>query len=81
MEQRIKLDPLAYLLICGVLGLQIYTSFFRARNIDDVLAESDRIYKEAVFDTSENRGVMQQIFRQNEVDRELLKAVLLTCGR
>jgi hypothetical protein len=79
--QRIKLDPLAYVLILGVLGIQIYTSFLRGGNVERVLAESDRAYQSAVFDASENKGVMHQIFRQNEVDRELLKAVLTVCAR
>lgn len=81
MEQRIKLDPLAYVLICGVLAIQVYTSFLRGENVEAVIAESDRVYKTAVFDSSENKGVMHQIFRQNEIDRELLKTVLLACGK
>jgi len=81
MQQRIKLDPLAYVLILGVLGLQIYTSFLRGNNIETVIAESDRAYKAAVFDSTENNGVMHQIFRQNELDRELLKVMLTVCGR
>lgn len=81
MQQRIKLDPLAYILIASVLGIQIYTSFLRTNNVETVLAESDRAYKTAVFDSSENKGVMHQIFRQNELDRELLKALLTACSR
>ena len=81
MQQRIKLDPFAYILICGVLAIQIYTSFLRDNNVDAVIAESDRAYKTAVFDSSENKGVMHQIFRQNEIDRELLKTVLMACGK
>lgn len=81
MESRIKLDPLAYLLLLGILGVQLYTSFLRRGNVDSVVAESDRAYQAAVFDTSDNKGVMHQVFRQNEVDRELLKAVLTACGR
>jgi hypothetical protein len=81
MQQRIKLDPLAYALICGVLAIQVYTSFIRGGNVDAAIAESDRAYQAAVFDSSENKGIMHQIFRQNEVDRELLKAVLVVCGR
>jgi len=79
--QRIKLDPLAYVLILSVLGIQIYTSFLRGGNVEHVLAESDRAYQSAVFEASENKGVMHQIFRQNEVDRELLKVVLTACAR
>lgn len=81
MDSRIKLDPLAYALLAGVLGLQIYTSFLRGRGVEETIAASDRAYQTAVFDSSENKGVMHQVFRQNEVDRELLKALLRTCGR
>jgi hypothetical protein len=81
MESRIKLDPLAYLLLLGVLGLQLYTSFLRADNVDSIIAESNSAYQSAVFNASENKGVMHQVFRQNEVDRELLKAVLAACAR
>ena len=81
MESRIKLDPLAYMLILGVLGLQIYASFLGNRDVEAAISESDRAYQSAVFDASENRGVMHQVFRQNEVDRELLKAVLRVCAR
>lgn len=81
MHQRIKLDPVAYLLILGVLGIQLYTSFVRGKNVDGMLDESDRAYKAAVFDSAENKGVMHQVFRQNEVDRELLKAVFTVCAR
>ena len=81
MQQRIKLDPLAYVLMVAVLGIQIYTSFLRSAGVDDVIAASDRAYQTAVFDSSENKGVMHQVFRQNEVDRELLKTVLTACSR
>ncbi len=81
MQQRIKLGPLAYVLILGVLGIQIYTSFLRNGDVKKVIDESDRNYQAAVFDSSENKSVMQQIFRQNEVDRELLKVVLTVCAR
>jgi len=81
MEQRIKLDPLAYLMIGGVLAVQIYTSFVRTPDVDAAIGESDRIYKQAVFDDSDNKGIMQQIFRQNEVDRELLKLALRVCAK
>lgn len=79
--QRIKLDPLAYMLILGVLAIQIHSTFFRKGNVDTVLETSDRMYKTAVFEGSEDRGVVHQVFRQNEVDRELLKAILRTCAR
>jgi len=81
MDSRIRLDPLAYALLIGVLCIQLYTSFFGRRDVEAAIAESDRAYQSAVFDSSENKGVMHQVFRQNEVDRELLKAVLRTCAR
>jgi hypothetical protein len=80
METRIKLDPFAYVLLVAVLAIQVYTAFL-GPNVDAVISESDRTYKEAVFDSSENEGVLHQIFRQNEIDRELLKVVLKTCAR
>lgn len=79
--QRLKLDPIAYLLIVGVLGVQIYSTFLRGRGVDDIIASSDKTYRAAVYDSSDNKGVMHQIFRQNEVDRELLKLVLQRCGQ
>lgn len=81
MDQRIKLDPLAYVLTLGVLALQIYSSFLGSGSVETVLEQSDRAYQAAVFDSSENKGIMHQVFRQNEVDRELLKAVLATCAK
>ncbi|MBA3458492.1 MAG: hypothetical protein H0T46_00915 [Deltaproteobacteria bacterium] len=81
MTNRIKLDPLAYVLILGVLGIQIYTSFLRGQNVDDVIDASDRAYQASVFGSSDNKGVMHQVFRQNELDRELLKVVLHICAR
>jgi hypothetical protein len=80
MQQRIKLDPLAYVLILTVLATQIYTSFVKGPDVERVVEESDRAYQSAVFDSSENKGVMHQVFHQNEVDRELLKAVLRVCA-
>jgi hypothetical protein len=80
MQQRIKLDPLAYVLILAVLVTQIYTSFLKGPNTERLIEESDRAYQSAVFDSSENKGVMHQVFRQNEIDRELLKAVLRVCA-
>jgi hypothetical protein len=49
-------------------------------DVERVIEESDRAYQSAVFDSSENKGVVHQVFRQNEVDRELLKAVLRVCA-
>lgn len=79
MQQRIKLDPVAYALLCGVIGLQIYTTFLRASDVDSVITASDRAYENAVFN-EDSKGVMHQVFRQNEVDRDLLKAVLYRCA-
>jgi hypothetical protein len=80
-DQRVKLDPLAYILTGSVLALQVYSSFIKAPNADAVIVESDRAYQSAVFEDGENKGVMHQIFRQNEVDRELLKVLLRSCSR
>lgn len=80
-EQRVKLDPLAYILTGSVLALQVYTTFIRVPDADAVIAQHDRAYKAAVFEDGENKGVMHQIFRQNEVDRELLKVLLRSCSR
>jgi len=33
-----------------------------------------------VFESGDNRGVIGQVFRQNEIDRELLKAILYRCS-
>jgi hypothetical protein len=80
MDTRIKFDPLAYALLVGVLALQLYGSFLQP-SADAIIEESNRNYQAAVFNSSENKGVMHQVFRQNEVDRELLKAVLKACSR
>ncbi|MBA3451960.1 MAG: hypothetical protein H0T42_02545 [Deltaproteobacteria bacterium] len=80
MQQRIKLDPVAYALLCGVIGLQVYTTFLRTSDVDTVIAASDRAYQSAVFANEDSKGVMHQVFRQNEVDRDLLKAVLSRCA-
>ncbi len=74
-------EPISTTLVASILILQIYTSFIRGRDADDVLIKSDAAYQEAVFASSENKGVMHQVFRQNEVDRELLKYLVRTCGR
>ena len=76
---RINVASLVVLVL--VLALQVYTSFLRGRDLDDVIADSDRAYQNAVFDNSDNKGVMHQVFRQNEADRELLKVLLQRCGR
>ena len=41
---------------------------------------NDDIYQRAVYEDPDTKGVMHQVFRQNEVERELLKAVLRRCG-
>jgi hypothetical protein len=81
MQNTVKLHPIAYLLIAAVLGIQVYTSFLRGRDVDQVIEESDRAYKAAVFDDPDTNGVMHQVFRQNEIDRELLKVLLHRCAR
>jgi len=81
MNQRIKVDPLAYALLCGVIALQVYTTYFRTPDVVAIIDASDEAYQAAVFSPDENKGVMHQVFRQNEVDRDLLKAILHRCGR
>jgi hypothetical protein len=79
----IKFDPLAHLLIVIVMAVQLYAMFTRppdAEDADGVIERSDTAYQAAVFSSS-SRGVLHQIFRQNEVDRELLKATLAACSR
>jgi len=77
----LKFDPLAYVLITLVLALEIYTAFLRGADPDDLIRRSDAAYKAAVFESPEDRGILGQIFRQNELDRELLKATLAACSR
>ena len=79
MQQRIKLDPVAYALLCGVIGLQLYTTFLRTTDADSIIEASDRAYRSAVFNNEDSKGVMHQVFRQNELDRDLLKAILYRC--
>lgn len=79
--QTIKLDPVAYALILAVLGIQIFTTFFNSGGAEALLASNDEAYQNAVFGDADNKGVMHQVFRQNEVDRELLKSLVLRCGR
>ena len=79
MQQRIKLDPVAYALLCGVIGLQLYATFLRTTDADSVIEASDRAYQSAVFNDGDSKGVMHQVFRHNELDRDLLKAILYRC--
>lgn len=81
MNPRIKLDPLSYVLLASVIAIQIYGMRSRDAGVAEMLEASDHTYQEAVFDSGENKGVMHQVFRQNEVDRELLKALLHACTR
>lgn len=81
----LKFDPLAYALIAIVIALQIYSTFLRSSGADTdadaIIERSDAAYQAAVFDSSENKGILHQIFRQHEVDRDLLKATLAACSR
>jgi hypothetical protein len=43
----------------------------------DAIKELDATYKAAVFDSTENKGIYQQIFRQNEIAIEYEKLHLL----
>jgi len=80
----LKFDPLAYVLIAIVIALQIYSTFLRSSAVEDVdaiLGRSDADYRFAVFESSENKGILHQIFHQNQIDRDLLKATLAACSR
>jgi hypothetical protein len=77
----IKLDPVAYLLILALLAFEVYSTFLRKPDIGDIIERSDAAYQTAVFDRSDNQGILHQIFRQNEINRELLKATLAACNR
>lgn len=81
MQQRIKLDPVAYVILAGVVGLQLYGMRSREADAREMIEMSDRVYQDAVFDSGTNKGVMHQVFRQNEVDRDLLKSILYLCAR
>ena len=48
----------------------------RAKRVEAFVRENDREYKAAVFESSETKGIMQQVFRQNEANRALMKALL-----
>ena len=78
---RVKLDPIAYVLLAAVLAVQIYIAFLAQDDPSEVLTTNDALYQSAVFDADENKGVMHQVFRQNEANRELLKYVVQNCGR
>ena len=78
---NIKYDPLSYLLLVGILVLQVYSTFLSNKEASEFLDSNDSTYQDAVFDSVENKGIMHQVFRQNEVDRELLKEILARCGR
>lgn len=77
--QKVKLDPIAYVLLAAVLSLQL-VSYFRKTSPDAAIEANDDIYQRAVYEDPDSKGVMHQVFRQNEVERELLKAVLRQCG-
>ena len=79
--QRVKLDPIAYLLLVAVLAIQVYTTFLDQGEASALLKDNDAIYQTAVFEDEENKGVMHQVFRQNEVNRELVKYLVQRCGR
>ena len=79
--QTVKLDPIAYVLILGVLAVQVYVTFLRPDDVAAVVAANDALYQRAVFEDEDNKGVFHQVFRQNEVNRELLKQLLTRCGQ
>jgi len=79
----LKFDPLAYTLIAVVIALQIYSIFLRSPGGDAGAgrgrADPDR--GAAVLDSVGARGVLQQLLRQNELERGLLEATLAACRR
>jgi hypothetical protein len=79
----LKLDPVAYILISIAIALELYATFVRPSDADGIIRRSDAAYKAAVFDSPDARGqgILQQIFRQNELDRDLVKATLAACSR
>lgn len=76
----LKLDPIAYVLLVAILGVQVYVSFLRSTGSEAFVEDNDALYRRAVFEDPSDKGVMHQIFRQNEVDREMLKAILVRCA-
>jgi hypothetical protein len=78
-----KFDPLAYILIAIIIALQIYSVFLQSAEVDAeaIIRRSDSDYKAVVFDDPDLKGILQQIFRQNQLDRDLLKSTLAACSR
>lgn len=79
--QRVKLDPIAYLFLVAILAIQVYAAFFDSDETGELLKNNDALYQAAVFEDEENKGVMHQVFRQNELNRELIKVLVQRCGR
>ena len=50
--------------VLAVLALEIYSTFLRKPDPDDIIGRSDAAYQAAVFDRSDNQGILHQIFQQ-----------------
>lgn len=79
-DHKTKRDPVVYLLLLLLVAGQGW-ALFRSQATEDVIRENNSTYQKTVFDNSTNKGVMHQVFRQNEVNRELLKATLRICAK
>jgi hypothetical protein len=66
--------------LIGILAIQIFTEFVKQDDAAKFLKLNDDIYQRSVFEDEDNKGVLHQIFRQNEVNREIAKATLVRCA-
>lgn len=69
-----------YVLLLLLLAGQAW-GLFRTHSTSEVIKNNDELYQRAVFDSKENKGVFHQVFRQNEANRELIKATLRMCAK
>jgi len=69
------------ILICYVLldirNLREHERAVRLIQTQQAIERLEAAYKAVVFDSSENKGIYQQIFRQNEIALEYQKVALL----
>ena len=49
----------------------------RLVNMERAIKQLEQGYQRAVFDTSDNKGIYHQMFRQNEISLEYMKLALL----
>jgi hypothetical protein len=57
---------------------QLRTQETRLTTARNAITKLDEVYKQVVFNDSDNKGIYQQIFRQNEVLLEYQKLILTT---